>query len=574
MSNSDLVVLDEVLRQKKAEVSPQSEESEFFELFVFEQVLKNLDLSNDELEEGRTDGGNDGGIDGFFTFVNQDLVKEIVDRKDMKRHPEIDVYVIQSTAAQSFGEVVLDKFLATSQDVFDLNKSVDSLSGRYNGQVLEAVALFRETFLALATRHPVLHITFIYACKGDTSQINANLKHRKDTLIETVKDLMSDSMVEARFLGARELLNLSRIEKTYTLRLQFSELLSKGSDDFSNYVVLSSLLDYFRFITDEVGNLRKYVFDSNVRDFQGDVEVNRDISEALARDDKLDFWWLNNGITILASEPSIAGNSIHLDDVQIINGLQTTTCIYNHFREMIKKGSQTSDTRDRSILVKIINVKDPDARDRIIKATNFQTAIPPASFKAMDPVHRNIETYFRTHDWYYDRRKNFYKNLGKPLDRIVGIELMAQAVMAMIVREPQTARGRPTSILKTQHTPALFNEDFPPQLYLFCAQVIKGLEKYLKTEIDDFTRQEKTNLKFHIAMLLMMKATGRRDYSIEDVSRIKIEEVNERLLYESTKLTVDLAREYMKANNTSMEKLAKSKPFVDFMSQNAIAVPP
>lgn len=55
MSNSDLVVLDEVLRQKKAEVSPQSEESEFFELFVFEQVLKNLDLSNDELEEGRTD---------------------------------------------------------------------------------------------------------------------------------------------------------------------------------------------------------------------------------------------------------------------------------------------------------------------------------------------------------------------------------------------------------------------------------------------------------------------------------------------------------------------------------------
>jgi hypothetical protein len=99
-------------------------------------------------------------------------------------------------------------------------------------------------------------------------------------------------------LGARELLDASRLEKSYTLQLKFlANYISRGID---NYVVLSSLKDLFEFVTDEDGNLRQYIFESNVRDFQGNVEVNRDIRHTLDSDDNLDFWWLNNGITILA----------------------------------------------------------------------------------------------------------------------------------------------------------------------------------------------------------------------------------------------------------------------------------
>ena len=93
--------------------------------------------------------------------------------------------------------------------------------------------------------------------------------------------------MESTFWGSRELLDASRIEKSYTLQLNFLEnYLSRGAN---NYVVLASLENYYQFITDDQENLRRYVFESNVRDYQGNVEVNKDIKETLASDDNLDI---------------------------------------------------------------------------------------------------------------------------------------------------------------------------------------------------------------------------------------------------------------------------------------------
>lgn len=56
-------------------------------------------------------------------------------------------------------------------------------------------------------------------------------------------------------------------------------------------------------ITSEHGELLEYLFESNVRDYEGDVEVNEQIRETLHnQNDKAEFWWLNNGITILAAK--------------------------------------------------------------------------------------------------------------------------------------------------------------------------------------------------------------------------------------------------------------------------------
>ncbi len=68
-------------------------------------------------------------------------------------------------------------------------------------------------------------------------------------------DSFSGFNVEVNFLGARELLDLSRIEKTYTLHSNLSKpFLSKGK---GVYVVLCSLPDYFSFVTDQKWELKK-----------------------------------------------------------------------------------------------------------------------------------------------------------------------------------------------------------------------------------------------------------------------------------------------------------------------------
>ena len=66
MTENDRIILEEVLAQRRAEIDPSATESAFFELFTVEQVLKDSDLSYDEIESGLVGDSGDGGIDGIY----------------------------------------------------------------------------------------------------------------------------------------------------------------------------------------------------------------------------------------------------------------------------------------------------------------------------------------------------------------------------------------------------------------------------------------------------------------------------------------------------------------------------
>ena len=111
---------------------------------------------------------------------------------------------------------------------------------------------------------------------------------------------------------------------SYTLELTYRENATSGS----SHVALVSMRDYLAFLTDDTGALRRHIFDWNVRDYLGEVEVNREIQSSLANQDSPDFWWLNNGVTVICSRTSIVGKTYVLDDVEIVNGLQTSYSIF------------------------------------------------------------------------------------------------------------------------------------------------------------------------------------------------------------------------------------------------------
>ena len=67
-----------------------------------------------------------------------------------------------------------------------------------------------------------------------------------------------------------------------------------------------------------------------------------------------------------------------LDDVQIVNGLQTSHIIFNELRD---RGDDDA-VLDRTLLVRILETKEPITRDRVIRATNSQTQVPMAQFES------------------------------------------------------------------------------------------------------------------------------------------------------------------------------------------------
>ena len=104
--------------------------------------------------------------------------------------------------------------------------------------------------------------------------------------------------------------------------------------------------------------------------------VNEEIKITLENADSPDFWWLNNGITILATSAQVIGKTIHIEDIQIVNGLQTTESIYKHF------AAGGADVKERAVLVKVIVSKESDIRDSIIRATNNQTNVELSALHA------------------------------------------------------------------------------------------------------------------------------------------------------------------------------------------------
>jgi hypothetical protein len=116
----------------------------------------------------------------------------------------------------------------------------------------------------------------------------------------------------------------------------------------------------------------------------------------------------NNGVTILAEQASAQDESLTIRKPIVVNGLQTSHEIHRFF-----SAGKNDDARNRCVQVRVIEIEDDARRDRVIKATNSQTGIKPASLPATEPLQRKIEDYLLQQGIYYDRRKDFWRNKGK-----------------------------------------------------------------------------------------------------------------------------------------------------------------
>jgi hypothetical protein len=347
----------------------------------------------------------------------------------------------------------------------------------FNDAVLQQRELFSTIYISLADRQPKLRIQIHYCTRGDTSLVAPNLKSRATTLRNMLNYLFSNSTVDVSFAGATELLESARRQRDFTLRLPYIE--SYISREGKNYILLCTLSAYYRFVTDEQGKLRRYLFDSNVRDYLGEVMINQDIHKTLSGGESphiTDFWWLNNGITILGTAASIAAKELCIENVQIVNGLQTTETIFRFF-------SANKDIEDdRAILVKVILTADDDTRARIIKATNYQNTVDLASLRGLDKIQRDIEQFLSDHGWFYDRRKNQYKNEGKPAERIVSVPYLAAAVRAVALGDPAGSQKQRSRQLRDEEVyRRVFNPHWDLRVYLASLEITAAVEIALRT---------------------------------------------------------------------------------------------
>jgi len=518
MITNDLILLNQLLDQRISEIGAGMPESEYFELFSAEQVMKDDDLSYDELENGIVDGGGDGGIDSIYFFVNGSLFNEDMDISALKKNVSLRLVLIQSKTSGGFSEDGIDKLVASARDLFDLNKDLSQLAGVFNAALLKQINSFRTTYLALASRFPSVAFRYAYATKA--TEVHPNVSRKVSSLKTVIESLFKPVKFDFEFLDASSLLSLARRSPSRTSSLRLAE--NPISTGEAGFVCLVALRDYLAFITDEDGHIRSHLFEGNVRDYQGKTEVNKEIRATLDSATVEDFWWLNNGVSIVCSDASLSGKTLTIEDVEIVNGLQTSREVFYslHGKDLSKE--------PRNLLVRVLKPNDQASRDRIIKATNSQTPIPASSLRATDKIHRDIEEYLYPRGYYYDRRKNYYKNIGKPIRRILTIPYVAQSVMACALSDPANARARPSSLLKNEEAyRRIFSTGYPLDLFLKCPVIVKRVEEVLRASgIAEF-RSHLNNIRFYVAMLCTLRQSGVPRPNIQKVADMDISSIED-----------------------------------------------
>jgi hypothetical protein len=535
--------------------------SSFFEYFTAEQALKDYGLDSEAIESGRIgEKGHDGGVDAVYLFANGALVPDDADETDFSAKTPLTLYLIQSKTSPGFKESPVRLLRDTSRDFLNLSRPVSYFEGSYGMGLLAAMQLFRDVW-KWASNHgiPPLEIRYIYATKGDTTQVQSNVERLAEELPGAVTAMLTSATAVIELLGARELVDLTRQEAPTSVTLTLSEpaLATKRG----GYVLLVNLETFSRFISsDTTAKLDDWLFESNVRDHQGRVDVNQAIQGTLEQPAGEDFWWLNNGITMIAKDVSISGGTeLWMEEPQIVNGMQTCAEIHKHFA--LRSGEE-GPADNRNVMVRLIRTESAASRDSIIRATNSQTRIPEAWLRSTEAIHRNVGDALRGAGYYYDRRKGYHSNQGVPRTKIVSIPYVAQCVMSLVLCRPDDARARPSKLLKQDGDyNSVFTDRYPLAAYVKGVELTRNVEAFLQSE-EDCTGKHRTNVRFHVATCVyrLQRGQARAAGASKEADALAKMDVDG-----ATRTHVKVAYEMVwriYQAETEVDKLAKSRRFV------------
>lgn len=557
MSKNAQILLENLIEQEFQNNDNYSNISDYFEFFSASQILKNQGLSDDEVDNGIVGKGLDGGCDSIYLFLNNLLITpDVVEHISAPKDSILEMIIIQSKKTTSFGEDAVMKWKTISGNLLDLSKTTTDFTARYNADVLEAFTTFRDTYTRLITSRVKLKFRFYYATLA--SELHPNVIQQAEELKDTIKGLFPNAVVEVTFVDSDTLFDMYNAVIENRVNLKFADI--PISPNQKNYIALVDLKSYFNFIVNDEGDVRKSFFDSNVRDYQGKNNVNSSISETLHRADDNDFWWLNNGVTVLASEATLVNNrELQIVNPEIVNGLQTSMEIYNYFSE----NREVLESEKRSILLRIIVPDNEESRDQIIFATNNQTNIPKATLRVTDPIHLQIEMYFKSRGLFYDRRKNYYKNQGRKPAEIVGVSFLAQCLITIFLKKPDYARARPSTLLNDEKTyNELYEKNNDLEVFYRVALLGKKIQKNVRSG-SEYSSAEKSDILYYVLYAVIADVLGKKNITPADIKNLDMDSVTDTLIKDIRNRVYEIYKQH--GGNGRVAKSAEFIQYIDNM---------
>jgi len=387
-----------------------------YHAFIYWFVETTFGWSKDKILNAMCDGTHDKGVDAI-----------IIDPIELK------VTIIQSKYERAGGQTQINdneiKLLSTVRNYFSSRSSLNAAINKGN-QVTKR--LMNEAFDAVRKNKFSLELILISTHK--------KAPHHDDLVCKTL------SFTEDEF----KVYDFDRIMQYYYDKLRDftpslgvynlpynsadKEIIKPGG--YKSWVLTVSVED----IHSLHNKYEDRLFRRNVRNFLGKSRTNKKIIETLNKD-PTNFWYYNNGITILCDKASIIMEKgyIRLENPQVVNGCQTVISIAKFGGEL--KGE---------VMIRVIESTDHEFVNLLTLYQNSSNPVRNRDLKSNDPVQIRLKHELRRHGYYYEiKRGEEYEKMVKKYPALkseFGGNLVNNEVLAKLLA---TVRISPSTALSS-----------------------------------------------------------------------------------------------------------------------------
>lgn len=493
-------------------------ESKQFEYFTNYVVISKLHRNTFELDSLDTGDGGDGAIDGLAVIVNGRLVTDTQELEDIvaeSQYLDYDVAFIQSKTSSKFEGSEIGSFIFGVKDfIADEPKLVHNDKMKKQKEIWEAV-ISKSSYMI----HRRPNCKLYYATTGKWVD-DQNLRAVISSGSQEIEDsgLFEDVLFEP--YGATELQKLyheTRNKLSCTVTFQNRITLPDIEGVKEAFLGIIPFREFIKMLQDD-NELMYNIFYDNVRDFQGDNEVNGKIQDTL-KEGKFDlFCVLNNGVTLVASSLTPAGNRFTLRDYQVVNGCQTS--------HVLHQSRAIAGMERVNVPVKVIVTENEDIKNQITLATNSQTEVKPEQLASLTFFQKKLELFYDSMrgqvDLYYERRsQQYHATPGIKKTQIISIPIQIKTFASAFLNAPHLVSGYYGTIAK-RFQGKIFESNHKYAPYYSSALCYYRIEGLFRTGLID-TKYKK--LRFHMIMLARMLAMG--SVEISPLNSNKIEKQSE-----------------------------------------------
>lgn len=482
------------------EIEKQTESTQF-EHFANYSIISKLNRSSFELEDIHVGSGGDCAIDGLCLIVNGKIINDIDELNELVSGPghlDAEIVFIQSKTTSTFSGSNIGSFIHGVKDFLsDEPRLVQNDKIKHAKEIWDAV-IAKSSYMV--NRRPYCKVFYICTGKWVGDQ---NLQAIIDSGKEELDCIGIFDDVTVTPCGAVEIQKLyhetkNKLSATITFQNRITLPDIEGVKEA--YLGVIPFQEFIKLIQDENQTIHS-IFNDNVRDFQGENTVNKRIKETLKLG-KFDlFCVLNNGVTVVASSLTPAGNRFTLRDYQIVNGCQTSNILH--------ECQKITGVESVSVPVKIIVTESDDIKTEITLATNSQTEVKTEQLEALSIFQKQLELYYNSEKdgirLYYERRSQQYNSLPEvKRTQIISIPIQIKSFASMFLDSPHLVSGYYGTIVN-RFKGQIFGSEHKFIPYYVSSLCYYRIEQFFRSgELSN----EFKKARFHIMMLVKMIDIG------------------------------------------------------------------